>query len=224
MGKNGTKAFIVVISHNPSYRVGEVIEVEEKKRQPLLKVILCGPPHSGKSCLREGLKEAIKRINGSTYPYMITACPDGEGSWYAETVRRDKDLAKELKDNNKVEIFTDEFAENFAGWVNATSVPLNIIDVGGRITPQNRQILKQGTHAIILSGKPSETSDWVDFCEELGLKVIANIRSELDASEDAIATTTPILTGVVRPFERGEDVSHRPMVEALAKMLVDLVG
>lgn len=222
IGKNGTKAFIVVISHNPSYKVGEVIEVEEKKH-PLLKVILCGPRQSGKSCLREGLKEAIKRIDGAPYPYMITACPDGEGAWYSEAARRDPDLAKRLKAEYKAK-FTPEFANKAAGWIYAVSTPLNIIDVGGQITAENRQIMKEGTHAVILSGDSSETPKWEKFCEELELKIIANIHSDLSASEDAIATTTPVLTGTVRYFKRGEDVSRRPMVQALARLLVDLVG
>jgi len=42
-----------------------------------MKVVLAGPPKSGKSCLREGLKQAIRRISGAPYPYVITACPDG---------------------------------------------------------------------------------------------------------------------------------------------------
>jgi CRISPR-associated protein Csx3 len=51
--------------------------------QPV-KVVLCGPPHSGKSCLREGLKQAIRQIPNAPYPYVLTACPDGEGAWYFE--------------------------------------------------------------------------------------------------------------------------------------------
>lgn len=45
-----------------------------------MKVVLCGPPRSGKSCLREGLKQAIRRVPGAPYPYVITAAPDGEGA------------------------------------------------------------------------------------------------------------------------------------------------
>jgi len=225
IGKNGTKAYIVVVSHNPSYRIGEVIETEEplKERKSQLKVILCGPPHSGKSCLREGLKEAIKRIDGAPYPYMITACPDGEGAWFSEAARRDPVLAKQLKDEYKAK-FTPEFAEKAAGWVKAAATSLNIIDVGGKITSENRKIMKEGTHAVILSGDSSLTEEWEKVCEELGLKVIANIRSDYDGSEDTIATDAPVLTGSVHYLERGEDVSRRPMVEALANMLVELVG
>jgi CRISPR-associated protein Csx3 len=225
IGKNGTKAYIVVISHNPSYGLGEIIETEEplKERKSQLKVILCGPPHSGKSCLREGLKEAIKRIDGAPYPYMITACPDGEGAWFSEAARRDPDLAKQLKAEYKAK-FTPEFVEKAAGWVKAASTSLNIVDVGGKITPGNRQIMKEGTHAVILSGDSSLTAEWEKVCEELNLKIIANIHSDYDGSKDKIASLSPILTGSVRYLERGEDVSRRPMVEALAKMLVELVG
>ncbi len=42
----------------------------------MVKIVLGGPPHSGKSCLREGLKKAILRLYPERpYPYAITACP-----------------------------------------------------------------------------------------------------------------------------------------------------
>lgn len=35
-----------------------------------MKLVFCGPPRSGKSCLREGLKKAIG-IQNEPYPYVI---------------------------------------------------------------------------------------------------------------------------------------------------------
>lgn len=60
------------------------------------KIVLCGPPRSGKSCLREGLKQAIRKIPNAPYPYIITGCPDGEGAWFQETVNQDPELAAEF--------------------------------------------------------------------------------------------------------------------------------
>ncbi len=40
------------------------------QRTSLMKVVLYGLPHSGKSCLKEGLKQAIRRIKGAPYPYL----------------------------------------------------------------------------------------------------------------------------------------------------------
>ncbi|ERT07658.1 hypothetical protein M595_2350 [Lyngbya aestuarii BL J] len=47
--------------------------------------------------MREGLKQAIMRshrMGQAPYPLFITACPDGEGSWFAPTFKRGKDVSQ----------------------------------------------------------------------------------------------------------------------------------
>ena len=77
------------------------------------KIVLAGPPRSGKSCLREGLKQALRVMPGAPYPFVITGCPDGEGSWFQETVNHDPDLAAACKAAYKAK-FTPEFVERIA--------------------------------------------------------------------------------------------------------------
>ena len=62
-----------------------------------MKIVLCGPPHSGKSCLREGLKQALTEHAGAPYPYVITANPDGEGAWFQAAVSLDREQAMQHK-------------------------------------------------------------------------------------------------------------------------------
>lgn len=189
-----------------------------------MKTVLCGPRHSGKSCLREGLKQAIlpfHRAGIAPYPYFITACPDGEGSWYAEAVRNNPDLADKLKQEYKAK-FTWAFAENKALDVKNVSLPLTVIDVGGKIDDKNELIMQYATHAVILAGEMSKVAEWEVFCQKLNLSVIAIIHSDYDGKCDRIETETPILRGSVHHLERGEDVSSRPMVQALAKVLIDM--
>lgn len=222
IGRQGYKTYITAITHTPAYKLGELIESDEQQKDKLnVKVVLCGPPQSGKSCLREGLKQALSSIEGAPYPYVITACPDGEGAWFSEAARRDPNLARELKDAYKAK-FTPEFARKAAGWVRRANTPLNIIDVGGKITDENRQIMREATHAVILAGNKDEIPAWQEFCETLRLRVIAIIHSDYYGKADYIETESPILTGCVHHLERGEDVSSRRMVQALARLLVQL--
>ena len=189
-----------------------------------MKVVLCGPPHSGKSCLREGLKQAIlaiHRVGKAPYPYFITGCPDGEGSWYIETVRNNPDLAAQLKREYKAK-FTWAFAEKIAFDVKNASLPLTLIDVGGKIDGKNRLIMEHATHGVILAGDLGKVGEWERFCRELNLKVIAIIHSDYEGKFDAIECEYPILRGSVHYLERGEDVSQRPMVQVLARVLVGL--
>lgn len=189
----------------------------------MCKIVLCGPPHSGKSCLREGLKQAIKKIPGAPYPYVLTACPDGEGAWFSEAASRDPELARELKEAYKAK-FTPEFARVRGEWVAKATTPLTIIDVGGRMSDENRIIMTPATHAVILAGDVSLIPAWREFCLSLGLGIIAEIESNYSGLKDRIDSINPILTGSVHHLERGEDLSGRPMVVALAHKLVSLVG
>jgi CRISPR-associated protein Csx3 len=222
IGNEGYKTYIVTITHTPTYQIGELIETEEpQQNRPIIKLVLCGPPQSGKSCLREGLKQAISSIKNAPYPYMITACPDGEGAWFSEAARRDPKLARQLKDAYKAK-FTPEFATTAAKWVSSANTPLNIIDVGGKITDENRKIMRDATHAVILSKDLSLVKEWKDVCKELSLDIVAIIHSNYEGKEDKVNEDS-ILMGSVHYLERGEDVSSRMMVQALANRLVELV-
>ena len=237
IGRKGYKSYIVTSSHGSCHRIGDIIETEEtQKERTKIKVVLCGPPQSGKSCLRDGLKRATLANINAPYPYVITACPDGEGSWHQKSCENNEDLAKNIKRNNKADL-TLEFAQQAAKWVQNANQLLNIIDVGGKISAENELIMAQATHAVILSNDPAKFAEWENFCQQLNLKVIAKIHSILAATNDEVnlvdnwqvnphklIETIPILTGSVHCLKRGEDLLERPMIQALAQVLIYLVN
>lgn len=189
-----------------------------------VKVVLCGPPHSGKSCLREGLKQALMtwyRAGQAPYPYVLTACPDGEGSWYSAAAQRDPALAQQLKQAYKAK-FTWEFAEEKAKQVARITLPLTIIDVGGKIDDKNRLIMAGATHAVILAGDMERVSEWKTLCAELDLQLVALIQSDYGGTYDRITAEQPLLTGSVHYLERGQPNHDRPMIQALAAKLLSL--
>jgi CRISPR-associated protein Csx3 len=220
------KTYVVTSAHGSAeYKVGDLIETKESQKEP---------PQSGKSCLRDGLKRVILGNLGAPYPYVITACPDGEGSWHQEAYENNELVAQDWKRNNKADV-TLEFAEEAARWVKSANQLINIIDVGGKITAENKIIMQPATHTIILSGDVNKFAEWEDFCQSLELKIIAKIHSQLDAVEDEVLLTdgwqnntselletTPLLTGSVHGLKRGENLSTRPMVQALAEVLIRL--
>jgi len=197
----------------------------------IVKIVLAGPPRSGKSCLREGLKQALRAIPGAPYPYVITACPDGEGSWFQETVNHDPELASECKAAYKAK-FTPEFVRRVAESVRNCSLDLTLVDIGGIPSEENRVICKDATHIVLLAGNDPKSGDawqdrmpvWRKFAEELGLVVVAEIFSDYTGTEDNVegASSDGVLRGSVHYLERGENVSGRPMIRALAEHLVSL--
>lgn len=192
----------------------------------MIKVVLAGPPKSGKSCLREGLKQAIRRIPGAPYPYVITACPDGEGAWFQETVDRDPGEARRLKEDYKSSVggFSPEFVKRIADSVAKCTLSLTLVDIGGIPSPENKVMCQSASHIVILAGDMSKVPVWRQFAADLGLKVIAEIFSDYHGQKDTVAGVGEdgILKGSVHHLERGEDISERPCVVALAQLLVKL--
>ncbi len=184
------------------------------------KIVLAGPPRSGKSCLREGLKQALRAIPGAPYPYVITACPDGEGSWFQETVNHDLSLAAACKADYKSK-FTPEFVERVADSVRNCSLELTLIDIGGIPSVENEAICSSATHMVILAGDPARIPEWHEFAKKVGLVVIAEIFSDYHGQEDSIDPigSDGILRGSIHHLERGEVVATRPMILALAKYI-----
>lgn len=230
------KNYIVVSVHgSPEYEVGDVIEThEQQKERSIVKLVLCGPPHSGKSCLREGLKQAVLSQPGAPYPYVITGCPDGEGSWFQKSYEVNQELVEHIKPDLKAPM-TKEFAEQAAIWVKGANQLITIIDVGGKISEQNEIIMRPATHAVILSGDTDKFTEWEEFCLSLNLKIVAKIHSQLHATQDEVFIAdnwkqytneylekAPLLTGSVHRLQRGEDTFTRPMIQKLAEVLIHL--
>jgi len=190
-----------------------------------MKVVLCGPPRSGKSCLRQGLKDAIRQIPGAPYPYVITACPDGEGSWFQETVSSDPVLAAACKAAYKAK-FTPEFVRRITDSVTTCALPLVLVDIGGIPSAENREICASATHAVLLAGDMGRLPDWRAFCEELGISVVAEINSDYHGTTDTVPSLGEdgVWRGSVHHLERGEPVSERPTVRALAEILVQMAS
>jgi len=220
--------YVVTSSHDPTYRVGDTVFYDELTRPARIRVVLCGSANSGKSCLREGLKQALLGLQSNIYPYVITGQPDGDGCFTFETYRYDPIYASELKQTLKAQStgFTPQFVHLVASWVRNAGLTLTLVDVGGKISPENRIIMSEATHAIILSRSQEQIDEWRSFCKSLKpreLEVIAELYSNLEGEADRFEQTDDLLTGEICGIERGVDLSERPIVKAIASKLVALV-
>ncbi|BAZ32930.1 hypothetical protein NIES4074_54380 [Cylindrospermum sp. NIES-4074] len=223
IGDKGLDRYVVTVSNNPEYKVGDILDVVRTKQQPSLKVALCGFANTGKTCFRDGLKQALLQIPHAPESYFISGCPDGDGSWYGETARRDLDLAQTLKAEYKAG-FTPEFARLKAQQVKGINTPIFVFDVGGKISPENRLIMAEATHAVILVKDESEIAPWQELCESLNLQIVAIIFSDYHGTNDVIHSEISPLQGSVHRLQRGEDVAERLVIKALARLLVGLSG
>ncbi len=188
------------------------------------KIVVAGPPRSGKSCFNKGIKDTIKSIPGAPYPLVHTACPDGEGSWFQETMNASPELAAKLKADYKSK-FTPEFVQMQSDAVKTLgndSCPLNFIDIGGMTTPENAKICEGANAAIILSGETAIAAglpaEWKKFFDGLGIPVIAEVYSDYNGKEDIVVGVEEdgVFRGSVHHLERGENLNDRVTLQELA--------
>jgi CRISPR-associated protein Csx3 len=194
-----------------------------------MKIVIGGPPRSGKSCLRDALPKAIARASDyEKYLFIIKGAPDGEGAWFHKACERDMREAISLKTQYKYPI-NDEFTERVAEEVERCDAPLTGIDVGGRVSDENRRICESATHAILLAGDHPQQGSWDSrlvewrlFCEELGLILLAELYSNYEAREDMIQGLDErgVLRASVHRLERGEDLYDRPAIIAVANHIL----
>ncbi len=189
-----------------------------------MKIVLGGPPHSGKSCLREGLKQAIMAIPKSPYPYVITACPDGEGCWHYEAVTNDPENARALKEEYKGK-FTDDFVKRVSDDVKTCELPLTLIDIGGKLSKENEIICKHATHIILIAGDMDKLAAWREFSKQLNIQIIAEIHSDINgkADKELKYSKNSVYQGSIHSLKRGdESIQERPTIKQLAQLLVNM--
>lgn len=175
-----------------------------------IKIVVCGPPHSGKSVFLGGLCMNLLRW----IFFLFRACPDGEGTWTwkgngAEQYRRKGRFTQDV---------VDWYCRSLAS---CEMAPIVLVDIGGIPSEENRRILTEGgvSHGIILAGDMEKVSEWRQFLASCGVEVVAVLHSDYYGTEDCV-TSDPM---VVHHLERGdESVSTRPAILAVAEKILKL--
>lgn len=137
-------------------------------------VAIGGPPHSGKSVfLAELYRQLLARRPAGVF--LQRACPDGEGMWSAES---DPSLVAEIRRKGSFSqefvLFTLKSIENLG-----KRFPILLLDLGGRRTAENAEILRRSTHVLILSSKDEENEPWSRFAAAEGCQTLAILASRL---------------------------------------------
>ncbi|MBU6427264.1 hypothetical protein KGQ27_03465 [Patescibacteria group bacterium] len=133
-----------------------------------------GPPHSGKSVfLAELYRLLLARRPAGVF--LQRACPDGEGMWSAEA---DPTIVAEIRRKGNFDagfmLFTLKAIEALG-----TRFPIVLVDLGGRRSAQNAEILARCSHLINLvrSDKAGEGAEWIKFASNDGCELLADFTS-----------------------------------------------
>ncbi|HMP43290.1 MAG TPA: CRISPR-associated protein Csx3 [Roseiflexaceae bacterium] len=160
-------------------------------------ILICGPPHSGKSTLVYYLSALLRRRD--IPHYALRASPDGDGDW---SVRLPDALVAELRPHVRSE-WSPAFATAVANDIARRHLPL-LVDAGGKPSPETEQIAACCTHAIVLTADPSAAIGWEELARRHRLTLLATLESSLTTAQH-ISNPGPPLQGVLNGLHRDGD-------------------
>ena len=184
-----------------------------------MKIILCGPPHSGKSVF---LCNLIVRTPNDLRA-TIRACPDGEGTWSNNPNQ---------KETSNVRIkgeFTRYFVESCCKEIDRQTNKIVFVDVGGKRTIVNEQIFKHCDAFIVISNNKDEAKEWLKFGRSLGLECIGCLESSLEGKEKVVEIEPyekekTYLKGRIVGLERGKILEDSIVLDKFALMIMQKCG
>ena len=174
-----------------------------------MKIVFCGPPHSGKTVFIANL---IDKMPTNAYT-IIRACPDGEGTW------SNNKNQKEIEIVRKKGKFTDSFINNACQAIDNQTNEIVLVDVGGVISKENKQVFQHCDSFVVLSNNEEKKNEWLQFGQSLGLDCVGCIDSRLEGQEE-IYSKEPYLQGKIVGLKRGELLNKSTVIESLVSDII----
>lgn len=183
------------------------------------KIIIAGPRQSGKTIAERFIRSMLPPQE----TMRIASQPDGEGDWIKELYIERPDLVEQLRKKGK---FTEENVSHWKSQISNSTSRFSLIDVGGVVSSENKEICEQANAMIIISSDPEETKLWVKLANKTELNILAVLHSTLDETQtESFAITSGKdweSEGVVVGLDR-EKFNDSATLRRLAAYLLDRV-
>ena len=174
-----------------------------------MRIVFCGPPHSGKSVFIANL---IDKLPTDAYT-IIRACPDGEGIWSNNKNQNETSIVR------KKGKFTKSFIDNACQAIDNQTNNIVLVDVGGIMTKENEQVFSHCDSFVIVSNDEEKKKEWLEFGQKLGLECVGCLDSSPKGQEE-IYSRTPYLQGKIVGLERGKILEKSPVIKAMVSDIV----
>lgn len=180
-----------------------------------MKIVIYGPPHSGKSVLVSLIRGLLPRHRF----ILIEGAPDGEGitGWAHEA---DPALVRRIRRKGE---FSVEFVDWVVDSVRNSTADVTVVDVGGRPSPENERISRVCSHFLIVSSDSKKTLEWEEFGTRLGLEPVAVLDSSLMGEDELYDDAYP-LRGRITKLERDDLPVNSITARAVAKRIMEITG
>ena len=174
-----------------------------------MKIVFCGPPHSGKSVFIANL---IDKLPTDEYT-VIRACPDGEGTWSNNKNQKETGIVR------KKGKFTKTFIDYACQAIDNQTNKIVLVDVGGAMSQEKEQIFGHCDSFIVISNNEKKKQEWLVFGQNLGLECVGCLDSNLEGKEE-IYSRTPYLRGKIVGLERGKIIEESTVITAIASDII----
>lgn len=168
-----------------------------------MRVVMCGPPHSGKSTFTASLIQIIRgRKRGQSFNISFTWVPlDVTDNSLATLVDGDEDV-EQKRDVD----WTPERAEERKAMFKARDENLVLADAPGKVTPQLRTVIEPADAVILLASREKEDqlSEWREVMSDLDIDIFAELITVLNDDTGAGWSDRKKRIGVLRSIEREE--------------------
>jgi len=175
-----------------------------------MKIVFCGPPHSGKSVFIANL---IDKLPTDAYT-IIRACPDGEGNWSNNKNQNETSIVR------KKGKFTKSFIDNACKAIDNQTNKIVLVDVGGVMSKENEQVFGHCDSYVVLSNDEEQKKEWLEFGKKFGLECVGCLDSSLAGNEE-IYSRKPYFTGKIVGLERGVILDNSQVINAIVSDIVE---
>lgn len=180
-----------------------------------MEIIVCGPPHSGKSVFIATLEKMLPADGYET----IRVHKDGEGDW---SNNPDQNEVKSVR--IKASDINDKFIKDKCRIIRNSKKKIVIVDIGGMLYDDKIPIFKTCNSFIVLSSDRPHRKEWQRFGEKYGAVCIANLASALDEKnpEDTIddGEDDIVISGIVKNLNRGMYKLDSPLIRKIADRII----
>ncbi len=189
-------------------------------------IAIGGPPHSGKSVFVAELYRQLLKLSNQVFLQRV--CPDCEGMWSSEA---DPAIVESIRKKGQ---FSEEFISETLRAVGQLRrnprFSIVLLDLGGKRTAENAEILRRSDFLILLSSDLHEVDQWQQFAQSENCETIAVLESRLEEVDGKLDQTvrsqidftqTPVV-GLLRNLDRnGNAATYESAVAQFAAWLCD---